>query len=453
MNALRREILGCATVVATAAVLLPSACGFSGRADRASEADSGPSDAGGSDAGRDSQLPAQDGQSALPSLGAFNSRDDIWIPIKNGGACGLREGRVVPDPFPRRTWQSCGSGCRLSAASPQFDAKQYVNSNVAGGAFLGDDTYLLLPSYSDDAFGRTMRIERLSDGATLAAVLDRGPRKDTSCALAWRGGAAPLLFEIFDGDKTLFGVASRTPGSPIRWHESWLTGFTGNANERFVSDVGYGHATYGELLILKGQSSLAPETLSPGSGLAHGHGSQVIWGYDGSGSIRSFTQSTGPIDLIPLPEPRVPMGSRLSDTRIVWVDAVRSGERFSDARWHWSPRTTSAAGVVVHDGPPVPVTGMLVDMQTTGDWAAADGYLGPGDSSSEIRMFIWNIPTGQTFILPNRPGHQFARVLAITPTELVVGERAVSPVFAPVLDHIVRIELAALPSLAEAWSL
>jgi hypothetical protein len=254
---------------------------------------------------------------------------------------------------------------------------------------------------------------------------------------------------MFDGEKTRFGLASRSPGSPIVWQDTWLT-LDGLVNERFSSDVGFGNVGYDQLLLFTDVSATIPQSLTPGSQLAHGYGPQIIWGYS-SASIRSYTVATGSVDLISFTQPRVPMGARMSETRIVWVDATRPGELFADARWHWSPRATDSSGIVTHDGPSVPVVGSLFDMHTAGDWAAASGQFGM-DQNAETRTFVWNMATGETWILPNRKGKVFARLFAVTATELVLGERLVYDPFRPVLDSIVRIDLAALPSLVQQWS-
>jgi hypothetical protein len=399
-------------------------------------------DAGGTDSPPDSTPP-------LPSLAALNARDDIWLPLADGGRCHLREGKVNPDPFPKRAWSSCGNGCRTSPAALQFDAAQYVEPLGPAGAYFDGDTYLMLESENTEALGRTIRVERLSDGVTVAAVLDRGPRGDSNCHLAWRGGAAPLLFDLFDGQQELFGRASETPGAPIVWQEHWVT-LAGLANERFSSDIGYGHSTYAEIQLFPDKSYTVPVSLSPGSQLAHGYGAQFIWGYSNSGSIRSFTVGPGAVDLIALVPPRVPMGARLSDSRIVWIDGTRPGDEFADAQWHWSPRATQASDIVIQDGPPIPIVGQLLDMQTTGEWVAAYGEQG-ADKGYESRVFVWNMTSGQTYVVPNRRADRtFTRVFAVTPTELILGEQLLTDSF-HLLDQIVRIDLAALPSLVAQW--
>lgn len=401
---------------------------------------------------RDGAAPVEDAQSdsfvdPRPSLAKLAGDDVIWKPLKNGGSCGLREGVVVPDPFPKRTWSSCGQGCRLSNAALPFDLKQYTSRNIAAGDSRDGDAYIMLAQGS--TAGATTRIERLSDGATIAATLARGAQP--TCRIGWRGGAAPFFFSFFDRvtEKVLFGRAVQVPGSPVRWHDNWISGEPIVATERFMWDDAYGIATYGALAIYPSPGATVSEDLEPGGALVHGSGAQLLWGYGGA-TISSYTKTTGVVDLITLPQPRVPLGERMSPTRIVWVDAIRGGDLFDGAQWHWSPRTTVTTGVVVHDGPSLPLRGGLIDMQTYADWAASDGLFGTAEPY-DTRIFMWNIATGQSFVLPHRAGHHFERVFAITATELIVGERLSTSDYDQV-DHLVRIALASIPQLVADWS-
>lgn len=172
-----------------------------------------------------------------------------------------------------------------------------------------------------------------------------------------------------------------------------------------------------------------------------------MWGY-GKGPIRSYTTTAGQVDLITVPTLREAVAVRLSDDRIVWIDAARPVDVYEGAQWHWSPRATAAAGIVVHDGPAIPTVGLVTDMHTTGTWAVADGLLGP--AATEVRIYFWNLASGETWILPNRAGRVFQRILAVTPKEVVIGERNGSSE-ASSIDSLLRIELAAVPALVANW--
>lgn len=390
----------------------------------------------------DSDRPAD----ARPSLAKLIADDAVWVPLKDGGDVGLREGKVVPDPFPKRAWNGCGAGCLESTASPPFDVTMHVVSNQLAGEYTAGDTYLLLDLQVKT--GRIVRIERLSDGATVAATLARGFQ--TRGGLGWRGGSAPLFPAIDDGSKLLFGRVSRTPGAKIAWHEHWLSSLPSAANERFGFDGGYGLATYDQLLLLRSPADTMPELLSPGAGLAHGRDAQLVWAY-GDGPIRSYTVAGGQVALVDIPAPRQAVAVRVSDDRMTWIDAKPSEGLFVDARWHWSPRTTVASGIVVHDGPSLPAVGGFTDMHSTGVWAAADGLLGPAETATDVRIYLWNMASSEAWTLPNRTGRVFQRIFAVTPTELIVGERSTTSEVSSI-DSIVRIELAKVPALISAWN-
>jgi hypothetical protein len=86
------------------------------------------------------------------------------------------------------------------------------------------------------------------------------------------------------------------------------------------------------------------------------------------------------------------------------------------------------------------------DMQVGGDWAAAIGSDG-----TTIHVYVWHITTGEIWVLPNRPGFQWKRILAVSPTEIVLGESIAGP-NTRIMQNLVRIDLAVLPALAAAWA-
>jgi len=392
-------------------------------------------EAGASDGAGDTSAP-------LRSLADFLARTDVWSRVPGDGAA-LYEGRVGAATFPPRTWDACGGGCRVSRIAPSFDSPLYAHTVTGAGEYVGGEA-LLTVEVSNKLAGITV-IERLSDGAAIAAAYS--PAR--AAYLAWPGGSAPLVLAFGNGTGGIRFARVSSSGSAIAWQDAWSDGFPLIGSERFAFDEAYGVATYGALLFLRDKAQTEPIAVTPGSRLAHGRGPQLVWGYSGSSAISSFTQAGGQIELITLPSPRMPVAVRLSDDRIYWLDGVRPGESFEDVQWHRSPRATTPAGIVVHDGPKVAAHGGTNDMQATGVWAAADGLFGT-TPPYEQRIFVWNTATGQTFMLPNRPGHMFERIYAVTDTELVVGERKTTTPLSG-LDNFVRISLDALPALVAAW--
>jgi hypothetical protein len=322
---------------------------------------------------------------------------------------------------------------------------QYTTDRISSGAYVEGETYLLIPHQTKDS--RIIRLERLSDGATVAAVLSRSQH----CFLPWNGGAATSLFLIGrEGGHRFFGRASTTPGAPIAWHASWVDDLPLMAQQRFIFDDAYGVVTYGGVLLYGAPTQPVAAHVEGGSGVIYGDGPQLVWGY-GPAPIRSLTMDGGAVDLVPPVGTRHVLGMGLSPDRLAWIDAERPGDLFSEATWHWSPRTTDPAEVVVHDGPSLPVRGLVQNVRVFGDWVAADGLFGTSDPYL-VRLFVWNIATGQAFTLPQRPGHLARELFAVTPTEVIFGDASAQGNTDHSTDHLVRLQLSALPAIVQAWS-
>lgn len=86
-------------------------------------------------------------------------------------------------------------------------------------------------------------------------------------------------------------------------------------------------------------------------------------------------------------------------------------------------------------------------MMTAGDWAATVGSDGMLD-----RIYVWRISTGETWVLPNRAGFQFRRILAVSPTELILGEQSAAHDNSDVLDTLMRVDVMMVPALVAAFS-
>jgi hypothetical protein len=139
---------------------------------------------------------------------------------------------------------------------------------------------------------------------------------------------------------------------------------------------------------------------------------------------------------------------RLSEDRLVWISAAPNGDTFTDAKWHWSPRTTQPSAIAVADGPALPIImDGGSDMQVGGGWAATHGCTAP----RTCQVYVWQITTGKTWVLPDRPGNHFHRIFAVSPTEIVLGEATAAGDDYKTLHRLVRIDLGALPALAAAW--
>jgi hypothetical protein len=278
-------------------------------------------------------------------------------------------------------------------------------------------------------------------------VLDRGPASD--CYLPYFGAASPLLFAMFDGKSVRYGRAPTGVGEDIAWHDVNVP-FT-SGYERFIFEGGYGFGSSAGPLLVTPPAGTTHTPLAGGGERVHGFGNQLVWTNTLASAIRSYTSSTGAIDLVTMPTDRHAFSVRLSADRLVWISGKHIGDAYQDARWQWSPRATSADSIVVSDGPSLPIIGGLMDVQTGGDWAALNACSGPNDPNL-CRVHVWHMTTGKTWILPPRSGKRFTRVFAVTPTEIVLGETGFASEDSQFVRDLVRLELASLDAVVLAWS-
>src|SRR5262245_14716549 len=115
-----KPLLGIGAAAMLAVVVADSACRGGDRPNEGATSDGGTPSISDAHSDRPAPGPQTEGGdgSGLPSLAALVGNDELWSPIPNGGDCSLREGKVVPDPFPSRKWVACGGGCRSSPMAP-----------------------------------------------------------------------------------------------------------------------------------------------------------------------------------------------------------------------------------------------------------------------------------------------------------------------------------------------
>jgi hypothetical protein len=374
---------------------------------------------------------------AGPEAASFAALVDdpaLWQRIPNPGACDLHEGKAVPDPFPKRVWSACGPGCLLTPATPAFSPAVVAYQTTTASDYVNGGVYMT--SSFGNQLARITRVERLPDGETIAATMSKGTFG--VCALAYGGGSAVFMFQIFGGDEgSRFARAPKAAGEPIGWQPDWRTDVPGGT-ERFVFDDGVGCGPY-----LMTDDTGPVVGLSGGPDRSAARGKQLVWCSSATPAIKAFTKAGGQVDLVPLPG-RGAIAVALSDERMVWVSAPGIG--YSEQGWHWSPRAEDPAEIVVHDGPSLGGNVPLSDIKTAGDWAAATRCPVPNDVS-KCQVVVWNMATNETFAFVGRPGHFFPDVLAVAPTEVYLQESIVRP-SAPRFDNIVRLEVSALSALA-----
>ena len=430
-------VLAAVVAAAVAVAVVPAACG---RGDDSSAPVSGP------DATGDDALATADGGSGRdadagrtgPSAQALFADDSLWNAVP-GTHC--LEATGARSQFPKRVWVGCGAGCREAPADVQFAEPFYTNYVTSTGEWIAGDGYLLLHQYSK--IGDLAQLTRLSDDETIAAVASRTP--DT-CYLPWWGGSSPMLFMMAPGDGVTvrYGRAPKEPGSPIVWQTANLEDPHGF--ERFIFDDGYGMGTAGGPMFLGGPSATSYITPDGGGERSHGLGNQLVWCNARASAIRSWTTSTGDVDLVTAPVGRHALVVRLSQERMVWLTGNSDLDSYQDVKWQWSPRATTAVGITVNDGPAVPVKGNLVDLQVAGEWAAVTGCSDSIEKDpAACKVHVWNMTTGMTWAIPGRSKtSRFDRILSLSPTEIVLGETGYSQGDEFLIKTLVRLDLATL---------
>lgn len=324
-------------------------------------------------------------------------------------------------------------------------------SGVCAGDYASGDAYLLLTFTTKEVSARLTRLERLSDGSTVAAVVARNQK--ATGQLAYRGGSWPFVIALV-GPGGRIRLAHASPdGSPLDWQPGWRTDLPLIVTERIGLGAGVGIATYGGTLLFPTAAAATAVQIDPGTALAHARGDQLFYGY-AQGVIHSFTYAGGSTPVVTLPGGRLAVGVRTSAERLVWIDGLRPVEPlFTDMRVHWSPLPKDAGSVVVTDGPafPAEARGAVNDMHATGDWVIADALFGPTDTNKVYELVAINTATGAVHHLPNKPGRIYMRAFALTPTEMVIGYKNADNNF-QAIDELVRIELASLPDVIARWA-
>ncbi|MBS2019119.1 MAG: hypothetical protein JST00_40000 [Deltaproteobacteria bacterium] len=448
---LRHALYAVGVVLGGSAVVV-SACDGAGTtpAEPSSQPDSS-SEAGTSSSGEDAPAPPD---AIAPGTYARLINDDtIWSEVPTpagGGGPVLHQARVSPEPFPRRAWEACGVGCQVTPAGLPFDIKLVVDpAPVVAGDYVDGDAFLLMTYATKEVSARLTRLERLSDGTTVAAVVARNQR--TNGQLAYGGGASPFVLILGAAGTTRMARASSD--GRVDWQPGWRSDIPLSGAERIGLGDGMGLATYGGLLLFPSSAAASPLEIEPGTRLAHARGSQLFFGY-GAGTIHSFTYAGGATPIVTLPNGRLAVGVRTSAERLVWIDGVRpTPPLFRDMRVHWSPLPKDAASVVVNDGPALPVEarGGFDDMHATGDWVILGALFGPTDDNLAFELVAINTASGSVYRVPNRPGRVFMRALALTNTELVIGYKNGTR-DSQAIDELVRIELASLPDVVARWA-
>ena len=438
---------------ATLCFLLLGGCGgcSSGghsSADSAAGAIDGGDDSGnGTDAASDSS-PADAGSPGESGVAAG------WLPVSTGGICTLNTADANGlDTFSPFAWASCGPGCRVADAVPPGFV--LTSQRQSSGEYRNGDTFLrLLHSRTASVGGSALsRIVRLSDGKTVAALdIPTG-----GCYVPAGGTAAAWFVPLLDATSSKFmGGSISDAASPLTFSD-WLpvVGLVKGAFQ-LQSSFGLALASGAVLATAPGSPSswttLAVEQAPPEHPL--GRGGLLLWiepGTGGSRSLREYAADAGSQTLVG--GAASVMVATLSDDKVVWITGFGPQAYqhiYTSAEFDWAAIPTAGTPIAPTKGPSLPYARNLDDLQSSGDYAAT---IGCAADAITCEVAVVRISTGALTSLRPRPGKSFNRILAMSPSEMVLSE-ADSPATSgevQLVRRLMRIDLTQLAELALSW--
>jgi len=387
---------------------------------------------------------------ARADQGAEASDPLAWTAVPGGADCELFVGDVTRLALPPPTWSDCGPGCAsLAGPAPGF-AQMYKGSSSAG---IVGGVMLLRRTMGDGVTGGPSRQQlfRVGDGVTLAVVEQRA----SGCAVLGAAPAAPSAFTFWHpANGLLAGRAGTTPGS-IEFAKTWLKTPTLPVTMfEFSGGLGWGFRD-GTVRVL---STLldTPLTVDSAAGppfYAAGRGSFVIWPLllPSGAEIRGWR--AGETTRIFVAEKDVITAVAQSDERIAWI-STRGPEadigKYIAAEVRWSPRPATPASVLITNGPALPASYGLGDLQLGGDFAAT---IGEGEDRSRALLMVVQLSTKKTWILRGRSTDWFTTVFAISAdgSEILVGATDAPGTFSGEIRRLFRLRTDRLDDLVKAW--
>lgn len=412
---------------------------------------------------------AEDVYGSSWDAGNMLSDPSIWTPVPDNNGCGLYVAKVVPDPFPKRQWTTCGTGCEVSDAPM---AGMGANAVLWGGVTASErGGHIYLQTSPDGMFGTDKPIHllltrRLDDGATIAAVEERNYRECLS--EGWGNDAAfvfpvvnagpqgvhpQALYTVWDRGGTIQGTE---PGAPVTWGH-WLAE-SGLLGTTFAWDDGWGIGKNGALYVNTSPDQTAFQIVHSGNDLeVYGRGKLVVWYASDGGkqnAIESYTVSGGIKTLVKLSQ-GVVWSVALSGDKMVWivVDGMNWAKyRFTSADLYWSPVATDASGLQVHGPIPLPSssdTSGYTELRVGGDYAASHGC--PLDTCP---IAVAQLSTGKVWQIPPRPARCYWGVMAVSEDTILAGETNCpnqDPLDSQYVRRFVRFSTAELDTLQKGW--
>lgn len=144
----------------------------------------------------------------------------------------------------------------------------------------------------------------------------------------------------------------------------------------------------------------------------------------------------------------------ISSDKLVWIGVrganAEAGE-YTSAEILYSALPTKPEDVVVQTGPTLSAKNGLTALQSEGDFAASIGDC--NFEGRECALFVGQLSTKKSWRIPHRPMREWATVLTVSPSEIVLAEAdpTSGPGYVNVMTKIVRLKLSALDGLTTAW--
>lgn len=424
---------------------------------------SNPAVEGGSDSGTtlhddgvgDSQIPVDVAETAASDVtsDSEDSGPTGWRPVSEAAGCPLFEANVNEVSFAPLTWSACGTGCSVSASGL---SKFPAHRGTSGGRALSADIHLLLDEPVDA--GLRVRTVRLSDGKTLAAVELR--TTTIQCLpLGADTNATYFGFAGPKGTKTFAGAHLTSTG--LVWSKAFialpavpLAVFEWNAGYGLSLDDGTVRSVR-----IPDEASLTTVASDGLSFVATGIDDLAVWsapGGSGLDVLRGFNRKRGMAETFIAKTDASLIASALSAERLVVVGvsgtSIAEG-KYASVRWSWTPRPAQPSEVAIVDGPSIPVDAGALRVVTGGDYAAVLGcHLGVTDNKA-CTVHVVQMSTRKTWRIGPRAGEAFAKLIAMSASELVIGvvDYPLTAISRKEIHRFLRLDLTKLDDLAAAW--
>jgi len=323
---------------------------------------------------------------------------------------------------------------------------------ATGGAY-ADEVYLQF-EYDDGpaVIGHSILVTRLSDDTPVAAL-----RKFRFDGCEHETGIATPLTLIFgaplvDGTEALLLGDVDAKGGTVSWEANWLPDHGGSTAFDWSGGAG---VTFSDGTVRTVSALDAPDwnvADAVRSYVAAGHDDTAFWsttsptgdvirGFGSSGTVATFVaQAADDRSFAVSDDKLVWFGTHGPDTHTGTYDAVEV---------YWSPRPETPADVVIHTGPSIPYRHGFLWAKTGGDYVAT---LVSNDTGPTYVLVV-QLSTGKTWSIPPRPSSAWFRVMAVSPTEIVVAEidPTAKGVDAIEIQRLLRFDVTQLDSISTAW--